>query len=297
MGGSFSPLRSMQTFGQSQPDKTAVYAHRECRQTDTKCRQTDTLKGPRLNAIGLKNAGEPSIVMGIARGRMNGSTHPIDRDNGAERQWRVTVAFIESAIATSASLDALLGRLYRRDPDTLAHLHRVASLSVRIGEELGMADRALDDLERAALLHDVGRLVIPDPVGPAVGLLDASVSGHRADQVRVACEVVEDLPFLRPAADLLAASLECYDGSGYPYGLRGEEIPVGARVLHVADTLDALTAVCAALAYSSEAANAELVRLAGLRFDPDVVAAWLRCSDELPPSLVSWRSSAAGRMN
>lgn len=228
---------------------------------------------------------------------MNGSTNSIDRDDGAERQWRVTAAFIESAIASSASLDALLARLYRREPDALAHLHRVATLSLQIGEELGMAARALDDLERAALLHDVGRLVIPDPGGPAAGVLDSAASFHRAEQVRVACEIVEDLPFLRPAAVVMASSLECYDGSGYPLGLRGEEIPVGARVLHVADTLDALTAVCAALAYSSEAANVELVRLAGLRFDPDVVAAWLRCSDELPPTLVSWWSSAAGRMN
>ncbi len=233
----------------------------------------------------------------IARGRMNGSTKTIDRDDGAERQWRVTAAFIESAIATSASLDALLARLYRRDPDTLSHLHRVAALSVRIGEELGMASRALDDLERAALLHDVGRLVIPDSLAATTGLLDGAALCHRAQQVRVACEVVEDLPFLRPATVVLAASLECYDGSGYPQGLRGGGIPLGARVLHVADTLDALTAVCAAMAYSSETANAELVRLAGARFDPDVVAAWLRCSDELPPSLVSWWSSAAGRMN
>lgn len=214
----------------------------------------------------------------------------------AERQWRVSVAFVESAIATSEALDALVCRLYRRDPDALAHLHRVALLATRIGQELGMAARALDDLERAALIHDVGRLVLPDPAGMPIEALDVTAARHRADQVRVVQEVTRGAPFLRPAGDLVAASAECFDGSGYPLGLRGAQIPEGARVLHVADTLDGLTAVCLAMAYSQEAANAELVRLAGARFDPDVVAAWLRCSEEVPQPLVPWWS-AVEQMN
>lgn len=214
----------------------------------------------------------------------------------AERQWRITSAFFESAIGTSAALESLLGRLYRRDPDSLAHLHRVASLAVRIGEELGLAERALDDLERAALMHDIGRLVLPDPQKVTAGSLDAIAMQRRAEQVRVAHEVMRDHPFLRPAAAIVGASLECYDGSGAPDGLRAQQIPLGSRVLHVADTLDALTSVCITLACSPEVANAELVRMAGGRFDPDVVAAWLRCSEEVPTSLMPWWS-AIDRMN
>lgn len=214
----------------------------------------------------------------------------------AERQWRITSAFFESAIGTSASLEALLGRLYRRDPDSLAHLHRVASLAIRIGEELGLAEKALDDLERAALMHDIGRLVLPDLQKVSASSLDTVVMQRRAEQVRVAHEVMKDHPFLRPAATIVGASLECFDGSGTPDGLRGELIPLASRVLHVADTLDALTSVCITLACSPEVANAELVRMAGARFDPDVVAAWLRCSEEVPTALMPWWS-AADRMN
>src|SRR5262252_7923867 len=90
----------------------------------------------------------------------------------ADRVSRLAAAFTENAIATSATLQALLMRLYRTDPEGLAHAHRVAVLSVRIGEELGMAERALDDLERAALLHDVGRIAIPDEPGGDPEALD-----------------------------------------------------------------------------------------------------------------------------
>ena len=214
----------------------------------------------------------------------------------AERQWRITSAFFESAIGTSAALESLLGRLYRRDQESLAHLHRVASLAIRIGEELGLADRALDDLERAALMHDIGRLVLPDSQKASSASLDLAVMQRRGEQVRVAHEMMKDHPFLRSAAGIVGASLECFDGSGAPDGLQGQQIPMASRVLHFADTLDALTSMCITLSCSPEVANAELVRMAGGRFDPDVVAAWLRCSDELPTSLLPWWSQA-DRMN
>lgn len=214
----------------------------------------------------------------------------------AERHWRITSAFFESTIATSAALESLMARLYRRDADSLAHLHRVASLAARIGSELGLAERALDDLERAALMHDIGRLVVPDPDNLTAGTPDAIAMQRRTEQVCVAHDVLKDHPFLRPAAAIVRASLEWFDGSGLPDGLRGNQIPVGARVLQVADTLDALTSVCMSLACPPEVANAEIVRLAGVRFDPDVVSAWLRCSEELPAPLLPWWS-AVDRMN
>lgn len=226
---------------------------------------------------------------------MDGPGRQADRER-AERQWRVTVAFVESAIATSAALDALVTRLYRRDPDALSHLHRVALLAIRIGTELGLAGRVLDDLERAALVHDVGRFVAPDPVEVPPGRPERVAMAARAEQVRTASEIAGTVPFLKPAAAIVGSSLECFDGSGVPHGLKGDAIPLASRVLHVADTLDALTSMCVSLACSPEVANTELVRLAGCRFDPDVVAAWLRCSDDAPPLAVAqWPQ--AERMN
>jgi response regulator RpfG family c-di-GMP phosphodiesterase len=209
----------------------------------------------------------------------------------AARVSRLAAAFSENAIATSAALQALLIRLYRTDPDGLAHAQRVALLSVRIGQELGMADTALDDLERAAWLHDVGRLAIPDEPGTDPEALDGSADRLRGEQMKAVHTIMRGAPFLQPAAALVVASRECFDGSGVPTGLRGSAIPVGARILHVADVFDALTTLCIALSFTTESVNVELVRHSGSRFDPEIVAAWLRCSDDAPAGLIPWLSS------
>ncbi|MFI5179450.1 MAG: HD-GYP domain-containing protein [Vicinamibacterales bacterium] len=209
-------------------------------------------------------------------------------EDRAERQARLTCALVEEAIATSAALQAVLARIYRRDPDSLAHVNRVAQLSLRIGAELGLAERALDDLERAAWIHDVGKLVVPDSdpadaesFGPHGGRL----GGEQAATVHA---LTRRSPFLVPAGDLVLASRECFDGSGFPIGLSGAAIPIGSRILHVANVFDVMTSLCQALTVSADSVYAELVRYAGSRFDPDVVAAWLRCSDEPSVSVGPW---------
>jgi response regulator RpfG family c-di-GMP phosphodiesterase len=215
----------------------------------------------------------------------------------ADRLSRLSAAFAENAIGTSATLQALLTRLFRADADAMAHAHRVALLSVRIGEELGMAARALDDLERAAWLHDVGRIAIPDlPGADPEALDDRDANRHRGEQVRAVHAITRGAPFLHPAADLVVASRECFDGSGVPIGLSGSAIPFGARILHVADVFDSLTSLCLTLAFTTESVNVELVRHSGSRFDPEVVAAWLRCLDEAPAGLIPWLSSRERRV-
>jgi response regulator RpfG family c-di-GMP phosphodiesterase len=217
------------------------------------------------------------------------------RSRGADPVQRLTTAFSESAIATSAALEALLAALYRRDPEGLAHAHRVALQARKLGEELGMTDRELADLERAAWLHDVGRIAVPDEAVTSANLLDCAVEGRRGDQVQVVYAITRGTPFLHAAADLVVASREYFDGSGVPNGLSGAAIPIGARVLHVADVFDALTSLCIAMSYTTEPVNGELVRCSGSRFDPDVVAAWLRCSDDAPPALIPWLASRERR--
>jgi response regulator RpfG family c-di-GMP phosphodiesterase len=205
-----------------------------------------------------------------------------------ERQWRLSAALFESAIASSLSLEVVMARLYRSDPESLAHLHRVATYSRRIGQEVGLTPRALDDLERAALIHDLGRVVLPDLMSPTVERREGSALRHRSSQVQLAYELTKDLTFLSPAADIVAASLEFFDGSGQPHGRHGSEIPIGARILAVADVLDAMTSVCLALSYSTDSATAEIVRQSGTRFDPEVVKAWLRCGAVPLGSLQPW---------
>ena len=81
----------------------------------------------------------------------------------AERAWRLRAAFAEAGIGSMAALEAFVSRLYRHETEGLAHLHRVARVARRIGEEMEIPAEEIDDLERAALLHDLGRFVLPDP--------------------------------------------------------------------------------------------------------------------------------------
>jgi response regulator RpfG family c-di-GMP phosphodiesterase len=215
----------------------------------------------------------------------------------ADRATRLRVAFSETAVGSTAALEGLVGRLYRHDPEGLAHLHRVAALAITIGRELDLSDDEVADLERAAFLHDLGRVVLPDPPALAATRQDKATLQRRAAQVQMACAVTLDIPFLAAATAILAASVECFDGTGYPDGRRGEDIPLPARVLHLADTLDTLDAICDSLAAPSAAAGAEVVRQAGSRFDPEVVSAWLRSKVDVPPPLVPWWSSTAARWN
>jgi response regulator RpfG family c-di-GMP phosphodiesterase len=212
----------------------------------------------------------------------------------AERQARLTSAFAESALATSFALHAVLSTLYRYDLETWAHSNRVGLRALRIGAALGLDTQTLDQLERAAWLHETGRLVVPDPEDYDGEGSERSDS-YRGEQVRAVFEMTQVVPFLRPAADLVVASRECFDGTGVPRGLEREAIPLGARILHLADVSDALTSLSLPRALSMESLNLELVRHAGSRFDPDVVAAWLRCSDDAPSALVPWLSSLERR--
>lgn len=203
----------------------------------------------------------------------------------SQRRARVVAAFAENAIASTATLVAVMSALYRTAPDALGHAQRVATVATRIGQELRFSSRELDHLERAAWLHDLGRFVAPevdvDRNPDTDDVVDLSTA-RWARQVDIAVQIIDTVPALGPAAALVKASRECIDGSGYPCGLRGGEIPLGARVLHVADTFDALSSVCASLGVGQEAVPAELLRNSGSRFDPAVVAACLRALDTPP---------------
>ena len=204
----------------------------------------------------------------------------------ANRRARVISAFAENGVASTGTLVAVLSAFYRTVPDALGHAQRVATVATRIGSQLGFTERELDHLERAAWLHDLGKFIVPDlEIAPERDDEESErlCTDRWAHQVDVAVAVIETVPVLVPAAALVRASRECVDGSGYPRGLRGGEIPLGARVLHVADTFDALSSVCASLGVDQGAVPVELVRNSGSRFDPAVVAACLRALD-MPPA-------------
>jgi len=135
----------------------------------------------------------------------------------------------------------------------------------------------LTQVEHGALLHDIGKIAMPDSLIHKPGPLTEEEIGIIRTHPQIGYEIVRVVPNLAGAAEIILASHEAFDGSGYPKGLKGDEIPIGSRITAVTDTFDALTwSRVYRDPVSVTHAAAELVRCAGAQFDPDVVHAWLR---------------------
>lgn len=194
-----------------------------------------------------------------------------------QRSSALSDAFVKVREASAGALEALLVTLHTRNPDAFEHTRRVTDVALTIAAAMGLQDPLLSDIERAALLHDIGKVAMPDSLIHKAGPLTDDEIAIIRTHPDIGRDILMAVPSLRGVAQIVVASHEWYDGHGYPRGLRGEEIPIGARVIAVADAYDALTrsrvyrgAVCA------EAATAELARWSGRQFDPVVVQAWLR---------------------
>jgi response regulator RpfG family c-di-GMP phosphodiesterase len=195
---------------------------------------------------------------------------------------RLRETFVECAVASPAALEALLETLNKRCPETLAHARRVSALAMMVAVELDVEEPELGDIARAALVHDLGKIAIPDAVTHKPGPLTSHEFAIMRSHAQIGYDIVSNVPFLRSAADIVLATHERFDGTGYPRALRYEAIPIGARIIAVVDVFDALTSSDIYLdPVRVDWANAELVRAAGSHFDPDIVAAWLRCMDQM----------------
>jgi response regulator RpfG family c-di-GMP phosphodiesterase len=189
------------------------------------------------------------------------------------------LASLEDAYRTT--LKALAAALETRDTDTHGHSERVVSFSLRLGRELNLDEEGMRSLEFGALLHDIGKIGIPDMIlrKPAA-LTDEEWLTMRRHPV-LGQQILRGIEFLEGAARVVGQHHEKWDGTGYPAGLRGEEIDLNARIFAVADAFDAMVSnrvYRAGKPYA--AAAAELERHAGRQFDPEVVAAFQR----IPPS-------------
>lgn len=174
------------------------------------------------------------------------------------------------------TLEALASALDAREHDTDRHSNRVADLAVRIGRQMGLTDHEIRRLREAARLHDVGKIGIPDQVLFKQGSFDADERQRMQDHAKIGSRIVGQLPSLREAAALILCHHERFDGTGYPMGLAGEAIPMGARVFAVADVYDALTNDRPyRLAMSHDEAMRMIYEQNGLAFDPTVVVAFV----------------------
>ncbi len=175
----------------------------------------------------------------------------------------------ESEEVERAVLRSLLVALKTRDADTYDHSKRTLKISLLLGQECGLDQSEMRSLEFGALLHDIGKIGVPDHVLRKPGKLNDFEWAMMRRHPNLGGEILSGLSWLDGARTIVAQHHEKWDGSGYPLGLRGEEIDLGARILFVADAFDAMTSDRVyRLAKSYDEAVAELDSCAGAHFDP-----------------------------
>lgn len=180
------------------------------------------------------------------------------------------------------TLEALGGALDLKDAETEGHCKRVTAFTIAIAKAMEVEPALLPQIARAAFLHDIGKMAIPDHILRKPGPL----TPQERDIMRTHCEIgfnmVKRIPFLSEASEIVLSHQEYYDGTGYPRGLRGEDIPLGARIFAVADALDAMISDRVyRRALSIQHAQDEIRRCSGTQFDPKVVDVFMKMPSTL----------------
>jgi len=180
------------------------------------------------------------------------------------------------------TLEAMVAMLDAREKATGQHSVRVRDLSLILGRALGLSSSTLDDLARGTLLHDIGKIATPDAILLKPGKLTEEEWVIMKTHAQTGYDIVESSEHLSAAAELILSHHEKFDGSGYPRGLKGKEICLGARIFSVVDAYDAMRSV---RVYKdpipADEAVDEVIRCCGSHFDPEVVQVFLTCQPEL----------------
>jgi putative nucleotidyltransferase with HDIG domain len=174
------------------------------------------------------------------------------------------------------TLEALGSALDLKDAETEGHSQRVTAYTISIAKNVPVPLPYLLVLARAAFLHDIGKMAIPDKILRKPGPLDDAEKKTMRDHCEIGYKMLTRIPFLRDAAEIVLAHQEFFDGTGYPRSLRGEQIPLGSRIFSIADALDAMLSdrpYRKALPMSH--AREEIRRCAGTQFDPKIVEVFL----------------------
>jgi putative nucleotidyltransferase with HDIG domain len=238
-----------------------------------------------------------SLLPRLRRKRVNilpaDQSLPIRKGDVATRGQSGTLAEVDALLSdrTLGAMEGLLAAIDARDTSTADHARRARRLALAIGRKLGLTQGELDQLGHAALFHDVGKLAIADAVLLKAGDLSASewhlIHNHPDDGARI----IEGLGFPSATVAAMRHHHERFDGTGYPEGLAGEEIPLGARIIHVADAWDSMLAVRSYRpALSEREALRELQRGVGTQFCPrcvEAIEAVLPAMDAPPPASLS----------
>jgi hypothetical protein len=176
------------------------------------------------------------------------------------------------------TLKALMRALDARDRETEGHSERVANLAVTLGQELGLSKSELKALTRGSLLHDIGKIGISDKILLKEGVLTEDEWKIMRQHPRIGADIIQEIPALNDALQVIAFHQERWNGSGYPYGLSTQDIPMMARIFAVIDVYDALTSnrPYRPINLTMEEAIRYLEAQAGIQFDPEIVEAFTR---------------------
>ncbi len=180
------------------------------------------------------------------------------------------------------TLETLGDALDLKDRETEGHSKRVTAFTIAIARAMGLPREQINTIARGAFLHDIGKIAIPDKILNKPGKLEPDEMMIMKEHAYHGYQIVKKIPFLAEAADIVYSHQERFDGTGYPRGLKGEQIPLGARIFSVADTLDAITSDrIYRAAQTLQAARDEIGKWSGRQFDPEVVNVFLEMPDNI----------------
>ena len=186
----------------------------------------------------------------------------------------ISAKIFRGLVERDALAEALVAALDAREHETGEHSKRVACHTLVLARRFTPDEERLRQIYWGALLHDLGKIGVPDAVLLKPGPLDADEQALMRAHPETGYAILKNVPYMREAAEIVLAHEERFDGSGYPRGLAGAAIPLGARLFAVIDTLDAMTSDRPyRRGVPFEAARAEILGLAGAQFDPDAVEA------------------------
>lgn len=180
------------------------------------------------------------------------------------------------------TLETLGDALDLKDRETEGHSKRVTAFTIAIARAMGLPREQINTIARGAFLHDIGKIAIPDNILKKPGKLESEEMAIMREHAYHGYQIVKKIPFLAEAADIVYSHQEWFNGSGYPRGLKGAEIPLGARIFSVADTLDAITTDRIYRPKQTlQAAREEIKKWSGQQFDPEVVRVFLEMPDNI----------------
>ena len=180
------------------------------------------------------------------------------------------------------TLEALGDALDLKDAETEGHSKRVTAFTIAIARAMELPQERVRIIARGAFLHDVGKMAIPDAILRKPGRLSPDEQAIMREHAFLGYQLLRNIPFLQEAAEIVYSHQERYDGSGYPRGLRGDQIPLGARIFAIADTFDAMTSDRPyRAAQSISSGRREIERHSGKQFDPEIVKVFLSVPEHL----------------